>query len=215
MLTVGALARSVEDLRLCLLIIAGADNRQPYVPPVPLKAPLEIALSEYRFAWSNNFGGIPITAETSAAIEKLAATLTDLGCRVECCNPPAFDFEVAWEIYGEVAGFEVGTSQQRLSLNTIIQLLTYEFYNQTQTQREFKSSPITRGFWRTAGLNLKQYIAALTQRDHFIWAMEQFFTNWNAWVCPVATVPTFTHRQQGKPIEVDNTKSEVKTPIIR
>jgi len=199
MLTVGALARSLEDLRLCLSIIAGADSRQPYVPPVPLEAPQERSLSSYRFAWTDNFGGIPVTAETRTAVEKLAATLTDLGCRVEYCNPSDFDFNAAWEIYGEVVAFELGTSQ-RLSLDSIIQLLTYAFYD------KFKITPITRGFWRSAGLSLKQYVRALTKRERCIWAMEQFFTSWDAWLCPVATVPAFTHRQQGKPIEVDAIK---------
>lgn len=39
MLTIGCLARSIEDLQLCLEIIAGADQFQPDIPPVSLDTP--------------------------------------------------------------------------------------------------------------------------------------------------------------------------------
>ena len=39
MLRIGPLARSVEDLQLCFSLIAGADIRQPEIPPVPLDKP--------------------------------------------------------------------------------------------------------------------------------------------------------------------------------
>jgi amidase len=36
MMTVGCFARSLEDIRLCFSLIAGADVRRPDVPPIPL-----------------------------------------------------------------------------------------------------------------------------------------------------------------------------------
>ena len=36
MMTVGCFARSLEDIRLCFSLIAGADLRRPDVPPIPL-----------------------------------------------------------------------------------------------------------------------------------------------------------------------------------
>ncbi len=204
MLTVGPLARSVEDLRLCLSIIAGTDERQPEIPPVPMESSTGRSLKDYRFAWTDRFGDVSVTAETRNAIHKLVATLTNLGCRIEQHNPPHFDFNAAWETYGAVAAFEVGVSQP-LSFDPIRMLLTYDFYERTQTQSK-RRSPITRGFWRTATFSLQRYMKALTQRDRFVCLMDQFLDNWDAWLCPVAPVPAFTHRSSGKPIEVDGVR---------
>ncbi len=89
---VGPLARSVEDLRLCLSLIEGADNREWEVPPAPKETVPQRPLQACRFAWTDDFGGVPITADTRAILENLAITLEQLGCRVERCNPPGFDF---------------------------------------------------------------------------------------------------------------------------
>jgi len=48
MMTVGCLARSVEDLRLCFSLIAGADPQQPDIPPVPLDTPSDRRKQDYR-----------------------------------------------------------------------------------------------------------------------------------------------------------------------
>jgi len=60
------------------------------------------------FPWTESFGGIPVTAQTRSTLEKLATTLSNLGCRVERHNP--FDFNAAWENYGEIAAFELAMS---------------------------------------------------------------------------------------------------------
>jgi amidase len=49
----------------------------------------------------------------------------------------------------------------------------------------------------------QKYLTALSQRDTLIATMENFLSNWDAWLCPVVPVPAFTHRQPGEPIEVD------------
>jgi amidase len=204
MLTVGPLARSVEDLRLCLSLISGADDRQPEIPPVPLENPTERSLKDYRFVWTDQFGDVPVTAETRSTLHKLVEVLTNLGCCIEQHNPPNFDFNAAWETYGTVSAFEVGAAQP-LSFDAIRLLLTYEFYERTQTQNK-RRSPITRGFWRTATFSLQSYMTALTERDRLIALMDRFLNDWDVWLCPVATVPAFTHHPLGKPIEVDGVR---------
>jgi amidase len=66
-LTPGPLARSVEDLLLALTIIAGPDERQWEVPPVPLAPSHARDLRELRFAWSDDFG-VPVSAEIRTAL---------------------------------------------------------------------------------------------------------------------------------------------------
>jgi amidase len=64
----------------------------------------------------------------------------------------------------------------------------------------------TRGFTRGLGLSMRRYVAAMTRRDAFIAEMEDFLKDRDAWLCPVASVPAFTHRRKGRRIAVDDRK---------
>jgi hypothetical protein len=57
----GPIARSVADLRLCVSLIEGPDGRQASVLPAPPTPVPEQALREYRIAWTDDFGGVPVT----------------------------------------------------------------------------------------------------------------------------------------------------------
>jgi amidase len=191
----GPLARSVADLRLCLSLIEGPDGRQAAVPAVPAARMAEQMLRGYRIAWSDDFGGVPVTAETRAALEMLAGRLTQLGCRIERHNPPGFDFTAAWQTWGEIAGAEVGAALPA-HLRFLFRVLFLTMRGR---------SPINRGIVRGAGrLSMRQYLRALARRDALIAVLERFLTDWDAWLCPVTVGPAFTHRKTGALIEVDD-----------
>lgn len=52
-------------------------------------------------------------------------------------------------------------------------------------------------------VSLAEYFTALHCRDGFISAIERFFDDWDALICPVAMTTAFTHRPSETPIEVD------------
>jgi amidase len=197
----GPLARSVEDLRLCFTLIAGPDGKDLDVLPVPLDAPPERPLRQMRFAWMDDFGGAPVTAETRAALARLADSLADLGCCVERAGPPGFDYASAWRTYSEILGTMIGAiipAPMRLLGRLAMPLL----HMNEPTMRS-----LTRGF----KLNARQYMEALARRDALIEQMERFLGDWDAWLCPVAPTPAFSHRRSGlvrpgRPIEVDGHK---------
>jgi amidase len=191
-LTPGPLARSVEDLRLALTIIAGPDEREWEVPPVPLVPAPKRDLRELRFAWSDDFG-FPLSVEIRTALAGLAAELSRAGCRVEHCNPPEFDFGQALQVYGELkeAAFTVRSSPLHLPRSLW----------RTLSEMVPDSNPTVRGLMRGAGDNLQHYASALSQRDIFIAKMEGFLNNWDAWVCPVAALPAYPHLPSRNPIE--------------
>ena len=190
----GPIARSVADLRLCLTLIEGPDARQPAVPSAPLTPVPEQALREYRIAWTDDFGGVPMTAETGAALGALAEKLARLGCRVERQQPPVFDFTEAWQAWGEIAGAEVAA--------TLPAHLRFMFRVLFLTMRG--GGPMNRGIVLSTGrLSKQRYLRALARRDALIAAMERFLAHWDAWLCPVTTGPAFTHRKTGALVEVD------------
>jgi len=191
-LTPGPLARSVQDLRLALGIIAGPDEREWEIPPAPLERSPEKELSQFRIAWSDDFG-IPTSFEIRAALASLASKLTKLGCHVERVNPQDFDFGQALQVYGilKEAAYTVRSTPLHLP----------RFIWRALSELVPASNPTARGLLRGAGTNLQGYAAALSQRDVFIARMEHFLSDWDAWLCPVAALPAYPHLQSRNPIE--------------
>ena len=194
----GPLARSVADLRLALSIIAGSDERHWDVPPVSLDAQKDSLknLGERRFAWTGDFGGVPVTKETSRALFLLSEQLKERGCHVERTHPPSFDFAGALETCGELWGAESAADM----------ILPLRLATQAAYMPLFGRGPWTRGFVRGLGFNARGYSQALRRRDQFILSFDKFLSNWDAWLCPVASVPAFTHRRTGKRIAVNAAK---------
>jgi amidase len=191
-LTPGPIARSIEDLRLALTIIAGPDEREWEVPPVPLKPAPARELRELRIAWCDDFG-LPVSAEIKTALAGTAAALARAGCQVERCAPPEFDFTQALRVYGllKEAAFTVRATP--LGLPRFVWRALSEFLP--------GSNAIGRGLLQGAGANLQGYARALSQRDMFIDKMERFLGQWDAWLCPVAAVPAYPHLPSRNPVE--------------
>lgn len=190
--TYGPLARSIEDLRLCLSLIEGPARRQATLPPVPKRESRPRPLREYRIAWTDGFEGAPVSGETQRAIQDLVAKLERAGCHVERRDPKAFDFAEAWETWGEIVGAELGAAVP-FKLRLLFSVL-------------FMTSgrpPMDRGIVRGIRAKRKRYHVALSRRQKLINEMEGFLAEWDAWLCPVSATPAFTHRRTGAAIEVD------------
>ncbi|MCU0537374.1 MAG: amidase [Hydrococcus sp. Prado102] len=205
MLSAGPFARSIEDLKLCLSIIAGSDRRQPDIPPIPLDVPSDKPLATKRIAWTDKLGNIPVTKDTKELIQKLVTHLESFGTQIERSIPDEFNFDAAWETYGEVLVYELYVAESIFSSQSMRRSLNFLFYSR-QVDAEFQNNPMERGFYRLLNATFERYFQALTRRERFMAQMDEFFDSWDIFLCPVATVPAFTHRPTGHPIEVDGKK---------
>lgn len=189
----GPLARSVEDLGLVLRAIAGGDEAEWDVPPVPWTPAPERALAGARIAWSTDFGAIPVTRDTRKAIATLADGLVSAGCKVEERNPAGFDFDAAWETWGAVAIAErAATAPERVAerVAALVESLGADV-------------PVARGSAMGARATLAEYMVFLGRRDALIGALERFFGDWDAFLCPVSVGPAIGHVPFGTPVPVD------------
>lgn len=184
----GPLARSVDDLVLAFQIMAGADTRQWAVPPVPVEALPVQSLGQLRLAWIDDFGGVPVDAETRAVIAGLAANLAQAGVRMERCLPEAFDFTEIWETWGELVACALGQNPGIAAL---------------LGASETAVDATARGLYRGLRFNFSDYQASLVKRSTFITDLEVFFEQWDALICPVMSVPAFKHCPKDTPIFVE------------
>jgi amidase len=162
---------------------------------MPLEDDPPRPLSELRFAWSDDFGGIPVSADTHAALAGLAGELAAAGCHVERANPPDFDFQVAMRTYAELYGTMIYATMPP-AMRFFMSLMGPIIYRDS----------FFRLASRRARARAVDYFQTLTRRDQLLRALESFLTGYDAWLCPVASVPAFAHRRPDRldlPLEVD------------
>lgn len=202
MMTVGPLTRSIEDLRLCFSLIAGADPHQPDVPPVSLDLPSGKALQNLRIAWTEGWR-VPVASEIQTAICAVADTLTQAGVQIEQWVPTDFDWDTAQQIYNQVAALNMVYTQP-INLDAIKKTIPRMFREFSQGDEDLrKLGNLSQLLPSLLKPTLKGYFEALTERDRLIAQMEQALEQWDVWLCPVAATPAFTHRATGEAIEVD------------
>ncbi len=173
MVSLGPLARSIEDLKLSFSIIAGGDFKDVNIPAIPIVYPEPKPLKTLRIAWTDNFPGVKVSNDTRAAMETLAEKLAAKGITVEKVNPTGFDFTSAWKTWGNLSDMEIGAHTP-----SYIRLMTYLF----------KLNP-----YIVFPFSHEKYLRILTQRDNLISNMEEFLSNYDAWLCPVTIAPAFKH----------------------
>lgn len=182
----GPLARTVDDLTLAFQILAGPDALGWTIPPVPVGPLPERRLDQLRLAWTDDFGSVAVSADTRAALADLAEGLEQMGCQMQHCVPESFDFITAWEVWGELVA--VGQEQNPNMASTF----------------GANDTPIVRGVTNGLRLTVPAYQATLRKRSLLITALEAFFDQWDALICPVMATPAFPHCATHSPILVDD-----------
>jgi amidase len=191
----GPLARSAADLALLLKIISGPDDADWETAPASLEEEPERGLSSYRLAWTTRFGSEQPSRETADALTALARRLSDIGCKIEEKAPSGFDFDLAWETWGEIVIAERLVTQGEAARERVEKL-----------RASLGDLPVARGAAKGARASVADYMIALTQRDKLITALERFFRDCDAWICPVSYGPAIGHIAFGTPVDVDRRK---------
>jgi amidase len=111
MLSIGPMARTVEDLALLYRIIAGPDGRDTEVWPVPVEDVPILELKKLRIAFAPTFPGFPVAAEIGDAVEELAQRLDRSGAVVEQATLPELDFNQELSSATELIGMSSGAFQ--------------------------------------------------------------------------------------------------------
>ncbi len=188
----GPLARSVPDLRTAFRAVANPGT--PGLDAVPGRRPL----ADLRIAWSEEFGGALLDADSRVLMRRFVDTLAARGAQIEHTEPAGLDYDDAWETAGELLG----------SLDTLFQAPARRMVRRVAAvfAAVAPRTPLVRGLYAGAALNAARIGRALERRLGLIERLDRFLASWDAWVCPVFPTPAFTHRPPHESIEVDGVR---------
>ena len=99
---IGPFGRYVDDLVLLLPILAGPDNVDPAIVPMPLGDPTGVDLRALRVGFHVDNGIRTPTPETQAVVRAAAEAMADVGARVDESRPEgiAESFDVGFRVFG-------------------------------------------------------------------------------------------------------------------
>jgi len=152
----GPLTRSAEDLELALRVISGPDGRDMGVPPIPWREAAEVTLRGLRIAWSYTFPKMPLAKDIHDAIESLVAELARSGAYVKQAMPE-LDY---------MKGHDLAWHFIRLTWEDLMREMGWIAQD-------------------APPLRLDDFYKAVVQREESVRIWEQFFTQWDVFICPV------------------------------
>ena len=202
MMTVGCFARSLQDIRLCFSLIAGADPRRPDVPPIPLDTPSGKTLQNLKIAWIDEWEEVPVDPEIRVAIGAIAQKLSQTGMQIERWLPKEFDLSTIWTLYGRMAAY-INNYAQPKDIYNIKRSLTLLWRTATQGDKKLREiGNFNRFLPELLNPSLKGYFETLTERDRFTAQIDAALEPWDVWLMPVAATPAFTHRPAWSAVDV-------------
>jgi amidase len=203
MMTVGCLARSLADIRLCFSLIAGADTRRPDVPPIPLDVPSGKALQDLKIAWIDEWAEVPVSAATKTAMNNVAEKLSQTGAKIERWLPTHFHISDILSLYSRIALYVNNYAQPKDKYN-IRRSLELIYRTATQGDKQLrKLGDFSRFLPEIFNPSLKGYFQALTERDYFTAQIDAALEPWDVWLVPVAATPAFTHCPPWSAVDID------------
>ncbi|HKI75307.1 MAG TPA: amidase, partial [Pseudomonadales bacterium] len=180
----GPLARSAEDLRLAMSIVAGADEWHVPGWKLELPAPAKKSLAEYKVAvWADD-PLAPVDQTIVDRVLKVAKLVEDAGGQVDYDARPDFDAAHSHRQYENLLHASMSARQPE------------EMFNAHVARRDSlapdDNSDVAR-ITRASTLYYRQWHQFNENRTHLRWAWHEFFKEYDVLLTPLAVTAAFPH----------------------
>ncbi|MEM9243649.1 MAG: amidase [Pseudomonadota bacterium] len=178
--SMGPMARHVDDLILMMNVIAGADGFDPHAPPVNFNNPDNVDISKLKIAYYFANGKTIPTDETVEAVKKVVSIFSDNGNVVKEHYPePIKDiYRLHWQTFMQGGDKGAGIKQFFASLHhkNISPLLQQALSNSSKCE-----------------FSLMELRQRLVEVEQFRYAMMRYMQDYDIIVSPVAATPARQH----------------------
>ena len=194
----GPIARSGEDLELALRILAGADVGEDAAWQLALPRPRGERLKDYRVAILPPVPWVPMDAEISASLDRIEASLTRLGGRVQRAQPAEMgDWREHYRLY-----------RRLLCAVMASRVPAAERAHWAKLQREI-GEEFAQAAAEGTEASVADYFGWLMEREKFRAAWRKFFLDWDVLLAPTTLVPAFPHTELADPLLVSSEHAQV------
>ena len=182
----GGMARTVADVAMQLVALAGPDPRVPSAlmqPASVFAQSLDRDFADIRVAWSRNVGGAPIDPVINETLDSQRHVFEDLGCIVEDVEPPLED---AGEIFHTLRAA----------------IFAHQHEANIRDHRDLVKETIVWNAEEGMRLTALEVKKAEEARTNLYVRMANFMSRYDFLVLPVTSVPPFSADEE-YPQEVD------------
>jgi len=178
----GPMARSADDLELALDVAAGPEVGEDVAWTIAIPPARHDRLGSFRVAVLPALDWIPIDAEVTAALDRVASSLGRLGCQVKVTQPDALgDHRQHYALYltllAAVTSARIPAADRRARVDLM------------RTRDDEWSRASQRGIESAA----PDYVGWFGQREQYRAAWRAFFRAWDVLLMPAFPTPAYPH----------------------
>ncbi len=180
----GPIARNIEDLILALNIITKPSGDYKRLIPIT-KNTDNINLKQIKVAWIDELGGVDVDNEIKQKIQEFVKRIENAGISVtKIC--PSIDYNKTWKTWGSfvgmMGGYNISNFSRRIS----------SFF----AKNALKNIPMHQNIIKP--ISVKKYMIASNFQDTVITQLENFFNDFDVFICPVSATTAFKHHAQSR-----------------
>jgi amidase len=187
--TLGPLARYVEDLKMVLSVIAGADGIDPFAYDLPIGDSRATDVGRLSVAFYIDNGTAKPVAAIDRAVRQAAKRLASAGTQVEEKRPPGTD--QALDLLFAILGGDGGYAVQRILTGS----------GTTEVAPYLAGALGDPARFEKPALSHRQFAEFFTQWHEYKSRMTQFFAGYDVMLCPASAIPAPTHDTDIKSLE--------------
>jgi amidase len=186
---IGPMARSADDLKLALDLIAGPDEIDGAGYRLALAKPKLASFRKLRVAVMPSHPTAEVDGSISGAIQRLADTLARKGAKVSDKARPEFDPAEAHRVF--FALLRAATSARQLPHHVAL-------WEELSHKRPKEDMSYEAQAARGNVMRHQEWLGWSNRRHQMRLAWAEFFREWDVLLCPAAATPAFPQNQKGE-----------------